>query len=88
MLTEGTAFQVLSNPVQEALKVDVHASQNMHGSWQIFNLQGQMLLEIPRTLATGHYQIQLDVRALASGNYILTHSSVNRNVEGVRFTKH
>ena len=88
MLTEGTAFHVLSNPVQDALKVDIHASQNMHGSWQIFNLQGQMLLEIPRTLATGHYQIQLDVRALASGNYILTHSSVNRNVEGVRFTKH
>jgi hypothetical protein len=87
-LTEGTAFQVLSNPVQDALKVDVHASQSMHGSWQIFNLQGQMLLEIPRTLATGHYQIQLDVRALASGNYILTYGSENGNAEGVRFTKH
>jgi len=68
--------------------VDVHSLQSMHGSWQIFNLQGQMLLEIPRTLATGHYQIQLDVRALASGNYILTYGSENGNAEGVRFTKH
>jgi hypothetical protein len=44
-------------------------------------------LEITRTLATGHYQIQLDVRALASGNYILTYGAENSKAEGVRFTK-
>ena len=80
-------FEILGNPVDEALKINVHAAQSRHGAWQIFDTQGKIVSELSRSLAAGHYQFTWDVRDLPEGTYLLTYTSGGTPSEGVRFVK-
>ena len=84
---ESSLFEIVSNPVEDALKVNVHATNNLHGAWQIVDAQGRLMLELSRSMSTGNYQFQWDVRSLPVGAYVLRYDSAEAELEGVRFIK-
>jgi hypothetical protein len=85
---DRTQFRLNTNPADEALIIDVHAAHTLTGAWVVYDVQGREVVNEPRTLPVGHYQLALDVSTLPSGAYILNYSTEGHRPEGIHFIKH
>jgi len=79
-------LQVYPNPVQNRMNISLESAVDGKLSAQIFNLQGQLVVNTTFELTTGKNQLQLEVQDLAKGLYQLRLQTAN-GLETVRFVK-
>jgi hypothetical protein len=81
-------LSIAGNPTSEVLRINVHNESNELGEFVIYDLQGNCVMRMQRTLHTGHYQFSMNVGQLAAGMYLLGYESSNgKRIEPIRFVK-
>jgi photosystem II stability/assembly factor-like uncharacterized protein len=81
-------LSIAGNPTSEVLRINVHNESNELGEFVIYDLQGNCVMRMQRTLHTGHYQFSMNVGQLATGMYLLGYESSNgKRIEPIRFVK-
>jgi hypothetical protein len=88
VIGNDTQFRLNTNPAGETLTIDVHASHSLRGAWVVYDTQGREVVNEPRNLPVGHYQLALDVSKRPSGSYILNYATEGHQPEGIHFIKH
>jgi hypothetical protein len=65
--------QSVPNPTTGATRVNVELSQPASVGFEVFNMTGQKVLELPaRTMNAGNHEITFDASAFTSGVYFYT----------------
>ena len=87
----SNAFNRLSiagNPTSDILRINVHNSTNERGEFVIYDLSGNCVNRMQRTLHTGNYQMTINVSGLLAGMYLLGYESSGVRTEPICFVKY
>jgi len=87
----SNAFNRLSiagNPTSDILRINVHNSTNERGEFVIYDLNGNCVNRMQRTLHTGNYQMTINVSGLLAGMYLLGYESSGVRTEPICFVKY
>jgi hypothetical protein len=84
---ESLGFNLLQNPIDNALRISVHSKNNLEAELQVFDLQGRLMITKPLKIAPGVANINIDAGHLASGIYQLRIISQQELFWRVKFVK-
>jgi hypothetical protein len=84
---ESLGFDLLQNPIDNALRISVNSKNNLEAELQVFDLQGRLMITKSLKIAPGVANVNVDAGHLASGVYQLRIISQQELFWRVKFVK-